>query len=177
MNPTTDQNELQTEPEYIESSLFPVAFRIFLSLFLLDTVLVLVILLLLSLGARPDSTLSLSAALLIVWGVHTGLFFLIAFLTLFVFLRWGMMRVRVDGHDHLLIRSGVIHTDEQMYELRQLRQLSIHQSWLGRLFGYGDVLLEFGELGFGGTVRLREVRDPVHYEKFFERYLVSQGGG
>lgn len=95
--------------------------------------------------------------------------FLIANITL----SWANNVYYLDVSGKRLIkRTGIISLKEDVYDLNIARSLAVSQSWIGRLFHYGDVTLKTSASGgYQEIVTIAEIQDPQKYEQAIKQCL------
>lgn len=89
---------------------------------------------------------------------------------------WTSNRYLIRGH-HLVMRHRLLAQDEKLYELSNLQNIHVHQSWLGRLFSFGTLELKFAMPGQVFTILLSDVHDPRRYGRMMERFFAPPGVG
>lgn len=82
-----------------------------------------------------------------------------------IVLKWaGYTYYIVD--EHLIKREGIFTITEKSYDLKNIRTVAIHQSLIGKIFHYGDVVAETSASGgYMENVTLIGVADPQKYER------------
>lgn len=95
------------------------------------------------------------------------------FLVLRIALSWATYSYFIDGtRRHLVKRSGIIYTREDIFEFNTVRSISVYQSWLGRLLRYGDVTLKTSASGgYQAILTIAGIHDPKKYEKMIKECL------
>lgn len=71
----------------------------------------------------------------------------------------------------LIKKKGVATKEDKVYELTNIRHVSVHQNFVGRQLEYGDIELLVATAGLNETIRLTDVKDPHHFEEVFRQYL------
>jgi len=108
--------------------------------------------------------------------------FLLVFLTHFIiystqlfFLSYVVLHRTSDEYymsgNHLIVYKGIFHLDEKVYELYQIQSVRLYQTFIGKIFHYGDVVLHFGSRGFTEIVTLRGIADPKKYQRIFRESI------
>lgn len=142
--------------------------RIFGLCFLIETVYALLLLTLISSSLGEQYALG---SLAFLWATHT---------LKFIFEIWMVLRLVSKAfatryflaEGKLTIYSGVFNQEEHVYELAQLKNILLVQSWLGRHLKYGDLCLTLSSSGYKEVVTLTGLNDPRKYERFLrEEYL------
>jgi uncharacterized membrane protein YdbT with pleckstrin-like domain len=73
---------------------------------------------------------------------------------------------------HLVIKRGIFHTYEDVYELKTIRAIEVDQSIMGKLFHFGDVILKTSASGgYQVIVTLMGIANPYKYEKTLNKYF------
>ena len=79
-------------------------------------------------------------------------------------LRWASRMYFIAGKQ-LYERRGILSITEKVYDLHNIRSVSIHQSLSGKLFKFGDVSVETSASGgYMEKITLAEVANPENYE-------------
>ncbi len=90
------------------------------------------------------------------------------FLILNVSLSWANSVYFISGK-HLIKRTGVLKTQEDIYEFETVRTVALNQSWLGKIFDYGDISLKTSASGgYQVIVTIAGVRNPRKYEQMIK---------
>lgn len=93
------------------------------------------------------------------------------FLIFYVSLSWASNVYYISGK-HLIKRSGILNTEEDIYEFDTVRSVAVNQSFLGRLFHYGDITLKTSASGgYQVIVTIAGVQDPRKYEQRIKQCL------
>lgn len=88
-----------------------------------------------------------------------------------VSLSWANNIYFINGK-HLIKRTGFINTEEDMYEFNTVRSVTVNQSWLGKIFHYGDISLKTSASGgYQVIVTISGITDPQKYEKTIKECL------
>lgn len=88
-----------------------------------------------------------------------------------IVLRWVGSSYHITDK-HLVRREGIMNCIEKIYDLDIVRSVSIHQSWLGKIFRYGTVNIEISASGgYTDQVTLFGVSNPQQYEKMLRRHF------
>ena len=153
----------------IRPSVAQMLVRLIIALFILDSAYALLLVALL-LQLVPDG-LSVPF-LLALWLMHTVKFALIIYVVIRLIFRWAGMTVLVLG-EHLYVDLGVVKEDEQVYELGQLQEVKMHQTLLGKLLNYGNIVLTLGSRSFSEKVELSGIMDPAKHTQHFMQHLAK----
>ena len=93
------------------------------------------------------------------------------FFTLYVSLSWTSNVYHINGK-HLVKRTGIFNSEEDIYEFDTVRSVAVNQSWLGRLFHYGDITLKTSASGgYQVIVTMDGVSNPQKYEQTIKQCL------
>ncbi len=118
---------------------------------------------------RPGQTMT-KVIILGLWVLHTLKFFLLVALVTDIIIRCLSMHYYITRH-HLIINRGIVNNEEKVYELQQVRKLSISQDYLGKRLNYGNVQLLLGARGFEEDIVLHNITNPREVVKVIEQYL------
>jgi len=105
-------------------------------------------------------------------------FILILFNAIFV-LSIILSRLATDYYisEHsLIVHKGIMHVEEDIYELGYIRAVKRMQSWFGRIFHYGDLIVTLATTSYTKHIRLRGIQKPKKYEKILEEFIAHQKG-
>ncbi|MBI4098285.1 MAG: PH domain-containing protein [Candidatus Levybacteria bacterium] len=107
-------------------------------------------------------------------GLLTAQFFIdviqIVFIVYFI-LNWSHTTYYIDGA-HLIKHSGVMTTEEDVYDLATVRSVEVHQSFLGMVLNFGDLILKTSASGgYQVVVILKGVSKPIHWEREIKNYF------
>lgn len=103
-------------------------------------------------------------------------FILMLFNALFV-LSIILSRLATDYYisEHsLIVHRGIMHVEEDIYELGYIRAVKRVQSWFGRIFHYGDLVVTLATTSYAKHIRLRGIQKPKKYEKILEEFIARQ---
>lgn len=160
-------NRLPTSLHHIHGSLFLLILRVFFISFLFDSIY----------GGglfflfynNFDSTYQpyIFATLSI---VHSTKFILQTSILLFLIIRWSTRIYYIKEHQ-LVIKRGLIRTEEDSYELAHVRKVHLKQNIFGKIFNYGDVHIMIASSGFAEEVKLKEISNPKKYEWILRDYI------
>ena len=93
------------------------------------------------------------------------------FLILHVCLSWANYEYHLSGK-HIIRRKGIIHIQEDVFHFDNIRSISINQSFLGKVFNYGDITLKTSASGgYQGDIVLAGIASPKKYKEIIERYF------
>lgn len=99
--------------------------------------------------------------------------FIQLFLILDITLSWSNSIYYIHSNGkHLIKRAGVINIKEDVYEIDTVRSITVDQSWMGRIFHYGDLLLKTSASGgYQVLVTMMSIQNPQKYEEMIRKYL------
>lgn len=93
------------------------------------------------------------------------------FLIFYVTLSWTSNVYYINGK-HLIKRTGILNTEEDIYEFDTVRSVAVNQSFLGRLFHYGDISLKTSASGgYQVIVTITGIQNPHKYEQMIKQCL------
>lgn len=65
----------------------------------------------------------------------------------------------------LVKRAGILNITEKTYDLRNIRNISIYQSFIGKLFNYGDLtIMTSASGGYQDEIYLQGISNPAQYK-------------
>ena len=68
-------------------------------------------------------------------------------------------------NEHLVKKEGIFTITENNYDLKNIRSVTVHQSILGKIFRYGNVVLEISASGgYKEKLTISFVSNPQRYE-------------
>lgn len=74
--------------------------------------------------------------------------------------------------EHIIKRGGVLKVQEEIFHYKNIRSISIHQSWIGKLCNYGDILLKTSASGgYQDDIVLSGIANPQRYKEVLKRYF------
>lgn len=164
---------MNEESTIIKLSPLALGLRLFMVVFLIDTLYALLFILYFyftSLDFGDFSNGLSSGFITFLWIVHTLKFAVIAFF-LIKFVTDHLETNYIVTKSHLKVEKGAITTKSNEYELKQLKEINIYQGPTGKILHYGDIELQFGALGFHKIVRLHEISNPHKYQRQLRTYL------
>lgn len=81
-----------------------------------------------------------------------------------IVLKW-MSTIYILQEKQLVMRFGIFNATEKMYDLRNIRNVSINQNILGKLFNYGDlVIITSASGGYQEKIYLSGITNPKKYK-------------
>lgn len=86
--------------------------------------------------------------------------FLIVFIAL-----WRESNSFYFSENRLIHYYGISGTHERIYELAHIRSVTLDQSWLGKMFHYGNLKVTLAVSGYHEEIILRGIVDPKKYER------------
>jgi uncharacterized membrane protein YdbT with pleckstrin-like domain len=160
-------NRLPTSLHHIHGSLFLLVLRVFFISFLFDSIYGGGLFFLFYSSLDPSYEPYVFAALSI---VHSAKFILQTSILLFLIIRWSTRIYYIKEHQ-IVIKRGLIRTEEDSYELAHVRKVHLKQNIFGKIFNYGDVHVMIASSGFSEEVKLREITNPKKYEWILRDYI------
>ena len=74
--------------------------------------------------------------------------------------------------DKIVHCRGIINIDEDIYDISSIRTVKSHQNFLGRIFNYGNVIVEVSASGgYHKEILLGGIVNPKKYERILNEYL------
>lgn len=157
--------------EHLQPSVLVIVLRLLAALLFLDTLLALIILGFFALNNVHEWHNSYILFLLL---ANATKYFALSALVIQLFGEWAGRAYYLSGH-HLIERLGLVNITETTYELSQVKSVVVKQTWLGRRFNFGTILLSFAGGGKEKEVILRDINNPMAYKKYFDEHLQVQG--
>lgn len=71
----------------------------------------------------------------------------------------------------LIKHKGIASKVDKVYELANIRHVSVNESFMGRQLEYGDISLLIATAGLNEKIVLSDIKDPHHFEDIFKDYL------
>jgi uncharacterized membrane protein YdbT with pleckstrin-like domain len=88
-----------------------------------------------------------------------------------VVLSWANNTYYLAGK-HIIKRTGILHVEEDVFHFDNIRSISISQSFLGKLFNYGNITLKTSASGgYQGDVVMMGIANPKKYEEILNKYF------
>lgn len=145
--------------EPLVDSLFILAFQLFLILFLSSLAYLLIDIFFLQATVSFDYHHHVNLLLL---SIHVIKSIVQIVLVMLVLVHWLFHKYYVDCVNKKLIeRKGLLHIQENCFDLKNIREVKIRQGIFGKLFHYGDVFLTTSASGgYQATIRLRKIQNP-----------------
>jgi len=155
------KEELPRSLHHILDSVVLTLLKIFLVAFVIETAYAL---LLLTLVITDIGDTNVVASMTVLWFLHTVKFVI----EIWIILR--MIAEKLSTHYYindstLVVYRGVTNQAETIYNLEHLKNIEVHQTWLGRHLHYGDIHLVLSSSGYKEDVNLYGVNDPRKYER------------
>lgn len=163
-------NQTDTKIEVVEPirrSIIVLAIRMFVVLFFADTLYAGLIAVLAS-GYVPIEWHASYIGFL--WLVHTLKNILLAYALITLVTGWISTLYYVTA-GHLMRQRGVLNTSETVFQLTDIESVAMNQSWLGRLFNFGDVIISFSIAQQREKVLLYAINNPKRYEQLFSKFV------
>jgi uncharacterized membrane protein YdbT with pleckstrin-like domain len=101
----------------------------------------------------------------LLWILHTAKYIFEMYI-LFKLISSTISVTRYISGYKLTVFRGLVSQSEKVYDLNQLKNIEIRQTWLGRNLHYGDIHLTLTSSGFSEIVILENVQDSRKYERF-----------
>ena len=151
----------------IRRSVVVLGIRIFLVLFVVDTLFAILLLASVAGYVPADWTTGYATFL---WIVYTVKFLFLSYLIIRLVVDWLSTLYYVTG-GHLIRQRGVLNTAETVFQLADIDSAVMSQSWLGRMCNFGDVRVEFSVAREKEFVNLYAINDPQRYEDLFSKFI------
>lgn len=72
----------------------------------------------------------------------------------------------------LIKREGIFNTQEKIYDLKNIRSISLEQNILGKLFHYGNIVVTTSASGgYNDRIYLNSISNPEKSEEFLKKCL------
>lgn len=91
-------------------------------------------------------------------------------LILTIVLRWIAINYQIEKA-HLIERKGIFAKKEQIYDLKNIRSIIVHQSLVGRIFGFGTIYLKITSPNITEEIYLLNIPKPFEIEKQLKSLL------
>ena len=164
---TTDVNPAFETIEPIRRNSILLAARIFLILFLADTIYSLLLLApILGYVSAPWN----ESYIVFLWVAHTVKTIFLTYLIITQVISWISTLYYVQN-EHFIRQRGVFHIKETVFQLHDIESVHLNQSWLGKLFNFGDVIVTFLIARQKEEVNLYAINHPEIYEDLFSKYV------
>lgn len=167
MNPMNETIK-QFIHEPIRSSVLILILRLFLVMFVVDTIYSIAEIYFL------DLDVSLDIHRLITTGMFIAHFFknmLLIYLVLSIITKW-ISNLCYLTNKYLVKHEGILNIKEKMIDLKNLRSVTVNQGFLGKLFNYGNITLTTSASGgYAEEIYLSEIDNPEKYNEFFQDCL------
>lgn len=166
----TQQNKPVVGPEVvapIRRNVLILAVRLFLVLFIADTIYAALLMATVLGYVATDLTTSYTVFL---WAAHTVKNIVLTYLLIALVTNWISTLYFVSG-GHLIRQRGVLRIKETVFQLTDIETVATNQSWLGRIFDFGDVTITFSIARQREEVKLYAINNPHRYEQLFSAYV------
>ena len=91
--------------------------------------------------------------------------FLEMYLILLLVLSWAN-NVYYLADKHIIKRTGVLSSKEKVYDFDLIRSITVQQSFFGKLFNFGTIMLSTSASGgYQAEITLDNISDPQKYEQ------------
>ncbi len=158
--------------EPIHGSIFLLAIKLFVTLFVIDIVyLVIDRLLFQTVQIEVYSNL-----VLLLTGLYLFKSLVQIVLILFIVFHWLYHKYHIDYDQKKLYEyKGFLHTKEHMSDLKNVRDVSMEQTIFGKIFNYGNIVLSISASGgYAEKVVMKKIQEPALYVDFLENCGVMQ---
>jgi len=162
-----DERQL-VEGEPIRSSLVILVLRVFLLMFLIDTLYSAITYFSFRFNLFQDAHYFLVIVLSITHFIKN---FFEIYVVLSIILNWVGNTYIITG-SHIVERRGILNVKEQMFDLKNIRSATLEQGWLGKLFHYGDVMIETSASGgYNEVINLIGIPHPEKYGVILKKFI------
>ncbi len=148
-----------------QSSYF-MTFEVALTVFLIETAYALIFL---SVFILNPSSESVRMYVLVLWALHGIKFFILVFYIVQILVRYLSGSYMITNK-HLHVQRGILEADEEIYDLDQIKSVSLHQTWWGRKFHYGTITISLGARGLEKELSFYAITNPHKYVRIFEKH-------
>jgi len=165
-NIETSEKPISERVQHIRPSLIALVFRVAILLLLTEAVYGLILAMGLYVFFNSSYPLNLPG---FIWWINAGKF-VFEIIVVVTSLRTQAVNYYLVNHE-LARFSGWVHFDENVYDLRNLQTAKVGQSWLGRLFDYGDIYLTLTAAGYTQHVWMFAVQEPKKHEALISQFV------
>lgn len=164
-NTRMDQQKVPMVKHHIQESSTVLILRIIFCLFAADIAYIIVTTALLGASISGIATDGISYVPLIIF--LTFIKFILQSIFVAAITLITLSRHYYITEQQLIVHKGVLTREEKVFDLQQIKSVRRHQSFLGKLAGYGDLTISIAESGFKEDVKIRNIRTPKRYEEVF----------
>ena len=101
-------------------------------------------------------------------------FIMQTYYAVYVVLSWVKNNFYIT-EDKIVHCKGILTIDEEIYNTSSIRTVKSHQSLLGRIFNYGNVVVEVSASGgYHKDILLGGIVNPKKYERILNEYLEKE---
>jgi uncharacterized membrane protein YdbT with pleckstrin-like domain len=92
-------------------------------------------------------------------------------LLIYLVLSWANTLFYIQNN-HLVIKRGIFHTYEDVYDFKTIRSIEVEQSLIGKILHFGNIILRSSASGgYQVMVTLLGLSDPQKQERILNRYF------
>jgi uncharacterized membrane protein YdbT with pleckstrin-like domain len=113
---------------------------------------------------NTPTTILTTVCVYLILNVSTGIFIL------FFVIKRLLSDYYISEHA-LVIHKGLFTIEEQIYELKNVYAVKRSQSWWGRIFRYGDLIVNIAAANYQKEIRIHGIQKPKKYEKILEEFI------
>jgi len=107
----------------------------------------------------------------IILGSSLFKFIVQTYYAVYVVLSWVTNNYYIT-EDKIVHCRGILNIDEDIYNISSIRTVKSHQSLVGRIFNYGNVVVEVSASGgYHKEILLNGIVSPKKYERILNEYL------
>lgn len=106
-----------------------------------------------------------------------GVYFILSIFTGALTLFFVISRMSTDyyiSESTIVIHTGLFHIEEETYEIKNIYAIKRIQTWLGKIFKYGDIKVNIAASNYQKEIRLIGIQKPKKYEKILAEFIVKQ---
>ena len=90
----------------------------------------------------------------------------------YLVMNW-MSNTYILNSKHVVKKHGIFSNGEEIYRFDTVRSISIQQSFMGKFFNYGSILLKTSASGgYQGDIEISEIDNPKNYEEQLKKSFV-----
>lgn len=164
---------------HVRESVTLLALRVFVPIFLLETIFGILLWVLFTGQINSTSflaeNLSLHFTFAIILISHLIVTIYLIILLVRLIISWAMTEYYLTEKE-LIILHGIMKQHESIYDLSHTRTIKLHQSWLGKIFNYGSIEVTLAGSGYHETAWLRGIIEPKQYEELLRQHILEREG-
>lgn len=163
-----EDKEIQKSLHHIHDSAIPLAGRIFFIILVLELVYAAFIYFLFF--TEMGRAIQYQRDYIIIFS-YPFKFILQTYSVIYALLSWATNNYYITENKIVHCR-GILNIDEEIYDISSLRSVKSHQNIVGRIFNYGNVIVEvFASGGYHKNILLIGIASPKKYERILNEFL------